>query len=73
LFVATRRAARPSPSLKASDMAILPDTSDDRLLKIVTACGKAVLRAHGTQRARLQQTVEQRIVDLLPQGGRGPR
>jgi AraC-like DNA-binding protein len=50
-------------------MAILPDTSDDRLLKIVTACGKAVLKDRGTRRARLLQTVEQRIVDLLPQGG----
>jgi hypothetical protein len=49
LFVATRRAARPSPSLKASDMAILIDTSDDRLLKMPAAHCEAVLKDRGTR------------------------
>ena len=49
MFVATRRAARPSPSRKASDMAILIDTSDDRLLKMLTAHCEAVLKDRGTR------------------------
>jgi AraC-like DNA-binding protein len=68
LFVATRRAARPSPALKASDMAIPIDTSDDRLLKMMAAHCEAVLKDRGTRRARLLRTVERRIVDLLPKG-----
>jgi AraC-like DNA-binding protein len=49
-------------------MAILIDTSDDRLLKMLAAHCEAVLKGRGTRRARLLQTVEQRIVDLLPKG-----
>ena len=68
MFVATRRAARPSPALKTSDMAILIDTSDYRLLKMPAAHSEAVLKGRGTRRAKLLQTAGQRIVDLLPKG-----
>ena len=68
MFVATRRAARPSPALKTSDMAILIDTSDYRLLKVLSAYCEAVLKEHGSRKAGLLQRVERRIVDLLPRG-----
>jgi AraC-like DNA-binding protein len=54
--------------LKSSDMAIPIDTSDYRLLKVLTAYCEAVLKEHGTRQAGLLQKVEQRIVDLLPKG-----
>jgi AraC-like DNA-binding protein len=54
--------------LKASDMAIPIDTSDYRLLKVLTAYCEAVLKGHGRRQAGLLQKVEQRIVDLLPKG-----
>jgi AraC-like DNA-binding protein len=54
--------------LQASDMAIPIDTSDYRLLKVLTAYCEAVLKEHGRRKAGLLQKVEQRVVDLLPKG-----
>jgi AraC-like DNA-binding protein len=54
--------------LKASDMAIPIDTSDYRLLTVLTTYCETVLREHRTRQAGLLQKVEQRIVDLLPKG-----
>jgi len=54
--------------LKASDMAIPIDTSDYRLLKILTAHCEGILKEHGIHDADLLQRVERRIVDLLPKG-----
>jgi AraC-like DNA-binding protein len=54
--------------LKASDTAIPIDTSDYRLLKVLTAYCEAVLKEHGTRQAGLLQKVEQRVIDLLPKG-----
>jgi AraC-like DNA-binding protein len=54
--------------LKSSDMAIPLDTSDYRLLKVLTAYCETVLKEHGRRQAGLLQKVEQRIVDLLPKG-----
>ena len=54
--------------LKASDMAVPIETSDYRLLKVLTAYCEAVLKEHGTRKAGLLQKVERRIVDLLPKG-----
>jgi AraC-like DNA-binding protein len=54
--------------LKASDMKIPIDTSDYRLLNVLTAYCDAVLKEHGTRQAGLLQKVEQRIIDHLPKG-----
>jgi AraC-like DNA-binding protein len=53
---------------RASDMAVPIETSDYRLLKILTAYCEAVLKEHHTRQAGLLQKVEQRILDLLPKG-----
>jgi len=59
--------------LKASDMAIPIDTSDYRLLRVLTAYCETVLKERGTRQAGLLQKVEQRIVDLLPKGDAGAK
>jgi AraC-like DNA-binding protein len=59
---------RPQIVLKASDMAVPIDTSDYRLLKVLTTYCEAVLKERGKRDAGLLLKVEQRIVDLLPKG-----
>ena len=54
--------------LKATDMAIPIDTSDYRLLKILTAYSEGMLKQHGPHDGGLLQRVERQIVDLLPKG-----
>jgi AraC-like DNA-binding protein len=49
-------------------MAVPIETSDYRLLKVLTAYCEAVLKEHGTRKVGLLQKVERRIVDLLPKG-----
>jgi hypothetical protein len=53
---------------KASDLNVPIDTSDRRLLKVLTVYCQVVLKEHGIRYAELLQKVERRIVDLLPKG-----
>jgi AraC-like DNA-binding protein len=53
---------------KASDMALPIDTSDYRLLKVLSAYCEAVLKEHRAPDTGFLQKVERRIVDLLPKG-----
>jgi AraC-like DNA-binding protein len=54
--------------LKATDMAIPIDTSDYRLLKILTAYCEGILKQHGPRHGGLLQKVERQIVGRLPRG-----
>jgi len=53
---------------RATDMATLIDTSDYRLLKILTVYCEGILKEHAVRHAGILQKVERRIVDLLPKG-----
>jgi AraC-like DNA-binding protein len=53
---------------RATDMATLIDTSDYRLLKILTAYCEGILKEHAVGHAGTLQKVERRIIDLLPKG-----
>jgi AraC-like DNA-binding protein len=52
----------------ATDMATLIDTSDNRLLKILTVYCEGILKEHAVRHAGILQKVERRIIDLLPKG-----
>jgi AraC-like DNA-binding protein len=54
--------------LKATDVAIPIDTSDYRLLKILTAYCEGILKQHGPHDGGLLQKVERQIVGRLPRG-----
>jgi len=53
---------------RAADLAMLIDTSDYRLLKVLTAYCDGLLEQHGVRDAGIVQKVERRIIDLLPKG-----
>jgi AraC-like DNA-binding protein len=53
---------------RATDMATLIDTSDYRLLKILTVHCEGILKEHAVRHAGILQKVERRIIDLLPKG-----